>query len=70
MIYNKPAIFAEIVDDHVEVTYSELPNKSYRTNIATLICDAASEPYRRGEAKRWFAGTHRPALAEINGRPC
>lgn len=64
------SIFVEIIDERLEVTYSDVPFCAYRTNIAALICDAASEPYRRGDAHRWFAGTHRPELTEVNGRPC
>lgn len=64
------SIFVEIVDDRLDVSYSETPFCVYRTSIATVICDAASEPYRRGESSRWFAGTHRPTLTEVNGRPC
>jgi hypothetical protein len=63
-------IFAEIVSDRIEVSFTELPGMGYATSVCALICDAASEPYRRGDSNRWFAGTHRPALAELNGRPC
>jgi len=63
-------IFAEIIGERVEVSYSDLPGLTYRTNMCALICDVASVPYQRGESSRWFAGTHRLPLAEVNGRPC
>lgn len=63
-------ISVEVTSDRLEISFSKLPGRCYTTNLAVLICDAASEPYRRGESSRWFAGTHRPALAEVNGRPC
>lgn len=64
------SIFVEVVDERLDVSYSEAPFCVYRTSVATLICDAASEPYRRGQSPRWFATPHRPALCEMNGRPC
>lgn len=63
-------ISAEVVGDGLEVSFSELPGKSYHTSAVTLICDAASMPYRRGESRRWFAAPPRPSLDELNGRPC
>lgn len=63
-------ISAEIIGDRVEVSFSETPSYSYRTSLAVLIADAASEPYRRGDARRWFAPPVRLPLDELNGRPC
>lgn len=63
-------IFAEVVDERLEVAYSDLPGLRYHTNPATLICDAASMPFRRGDSQRWFNVPHRPSLTELNGRPC
>lgn len=60
----------EIVSDRVEVSYQNLPATTYQSNMEVIICDAASEPYRRGDARRWFAPKLRPALEEVNGRVC
>lgn len=63
-------ISAEVIGDRLEVTFSEIPNQRYRTDMTALICDAASEPYRRLESDCWFRATQRPPLDEVNGRPC
>jgi hypothetical protein len=64
------SIFVEVTSDQLEVSFSDLPGRAYRSNMATLICDAASEPYRRGQSGRWFATPQRPTLMFMNGRPC
>jgi hypothetical protein len=64
-------IHVEVNSDQLEVRFSDT-GQPYLIDIASLICDAASEPYRRSEARRWFAGAlvKRPMLTHIKGRPC
>lgn len=63
-------IFVEVVSERLEVSYSERPRQSYRTDLCTLIYEVASEPYIRGERSRWFGRVDRPPLSEWKGRPC
>ena len=63
-------IFVEVVSEKLEVSYSDVPQQRYLTDMPALICDAASECYRRGERRRWFADVRRPTLMFMNGRPC
>ena len=65
-------IFAEVVDERLDISYSDLPGQVYRTGMADLICDLASEPYRRGERSRYFMGISGRGvpLSELKGRPC
>ena len=65
-------IFAEVVDERLDISYAELPGQVYRINMADLICDLASEPYRRGDSERFFIGTsgRNVPLTEWKGRPC
>lgn len=63
-------IFVEVIDERLEVTYSDVPGQRYHSSILSLIYEAASELYRRGERDRWFGRHDRPPLVEMNGRPC
>lgn len=60
-------MYVEVISDGVEITDGLC---RARINLATFISCAASEPYRRGVSRRWFTCPTRPALCEMNGRPC